>query len=136
MLHSMSTQAGENRRFVEGRLGEVSQSLAKAEGALLDFRERNLRIGNSPRLLLEEGRLTRSLREQEEIYLTLQRQYELAKLEEMRDVPTLSILDPAVRPISKYSPKRVVLSVFGFLIGGFTAFAALVMRTSRSPVHS
>ena len=135
MLHSMSTQAGENRRFVEGRLSEVGQTLAHAEAALLDFRERNVRIGNSPRLLLDEGRLTRTLREQEEIYLTLQRQYELAKLEELRDVPTLSILDPAVRPISKYSPKRIMLSAFGFLTGGFTAFAALVMRTSRSPVQ-
>ncbi len=136
MLHSMSTQAGENRRFIEGRVGEVSQTLAQAEAALLDFRERNLRIGNSPRLLLEEGRLTRALREQEEIYLTLQRQFELAKLEETRDVPTLSILDPAVKPISKYSPKRTMLGAFGFLVGGFTAFAALVMRASRSPVRS
>jgi len=41
-------------------------------------------------------------------------QYEQAKIEEVKDIPTLQVLDKAVRPEEKYKPKRtlIVLSTF------------------------
>jgi len=128
-VNSVTTQAGQNRRFIEGRLAETANSLAKAENGLREFREANLRIGNSPRLLLEEGRFARVLREQEEIYLTLQRQRELAKIEEYRDVPALNILDPAVPPVFRHSPKRGFMCLIGLMIGGLVSFSFLVARS-------
>ncbi len=116
-LRSMAYEASENRKFIEGRLGETEASLSRAEEELSTFRQRNLRIGNSPRLQLEEGRLMRALREQEEVYLTLKRQYELAKIEEHRDVPILNVLDPAVIPASRSSPRRIRMVVLGLTCG-------------------
>ncbi|OLD78470.1 MAG: hypothetical protein AUI33_03615 [Ignavibacteria bacterium 13_1_40CM_2_61_4] len=116
-VHSFTSQAGENRRFIEGRLEGVQGQLSGAEEQLRAFRESNLRIGNSPRLQLEVGRLTRRLREQEEVYLTLQRQYELAKIEEHRETPAINIIDPAEVPITRVSPRRVSMTLMGLIIG-------------------
>lgn len=128
-IESSTLQASEQRKFIEGRLVATQSDLTRAEEQLRVFRERNLRIGNSPRLLLEEGRLTRGLREQDEIYLTLRRQYELAKIEERRDVPVLRVLDAAAIPAFRISPRRKFMTSWG-LLAGATLGAALVLARS------
>ena len=130
-VHSFISHAGENREFVEGRLKETAVALARAEESLRGFRERNLRIGNSPRLLLEEGRLVRGQREQEEIYLTLMRQYELAKIEEHRDVPTINVLDVAAVPVFRLYPQRRIIAMLGFLVGASVGILLVSMRGRR-----
>jgi uncharacterized protein involved in exopolysaccharide biosynthesis len=50
------------------------------------------------------------------------REYELAKIQENRDVPLLATLDSAVPPIKRYWPRR---SLFG-LLGLFLAAGAVV----------
>jgi uncharacterized protein involved in exopolysaccharide biosynthesis len=129
-IYSFTSQAGENRQFVEGRLTEVRTELNQAEEILRDFRERNLRIGNAPRLLLEEGRLSRAVREHEEVYLTLRRQYELAKIEERRDVPVINVLDAAVVPSFRISPRRAIMAILGLVIGGTLGVANVLLRRS------
>ena len=131
-VHSFTSQAGENRRFIEGRLMEVQGDLTHAEEELRAFRERNLRIGNSPRLLLEEGRLARGLREQEEIYLALRRQYELTKVEEHRDVPVLNILDVAAIPTLRNAPRRGLVAALGTLMGLAMSLGIVLVRVGRS----
>jgi uncharacterized protein involved in exopolysaccharide biosynthesis len=117
----LAAQAGQKRRFIEGRLPEIQRDLSSAESALRAFREQNLRIGNSPRLALEEARLNRAVREQEEIYLTVSREHELAKIQENRDVPLLATLDLAVPPIKRYWPRRSLFALLGLGLaaGGF-----------------
>jgi uncharacterized protein involved in exopolysaccharide biosynthesis len=120
VLTVLATQAGQQRRFIESRLPEIRRDLSVAEGSLQAFREKNLRIGNSPRLALEEARLNRAVREQEEIYLTVSRQYELAKIQENRDVPVLATLDRAVPPIKRFWPRRSLFALLGLMLGAGT----------------
>ena len=129
-IYSFTSQAGENRKFVEGRVTEVRAELNQAEENLRGFRERNLRIGNAPGLLLEDGRLNRSVREQEEVYLTLKRQYELAKIEERRDVPVINVLDAAVVPSFRISPRRATMGLLGLVIGGTLGAISALLRKS------
>lgn len=116
LVHSMTTQAGAQRRFVEERLTEAQRRLARAEESLRGFRESNLR-GSNPRLALEAARLAREARTQEEIVLALTRQHELARVDEQRDVPVLNVLDSAVAPAFASAPRRGVLVVGGLLLG-------------------
>lgn len=127
-----TSQAGANRVFIEGRLDDTERSLREAEERLRGFREKNLRIGNSPQLLMEETRLVRMLRAEEEVFVTLKRQYEVAKIQEHKDLPFLSILDPAEPPVSRSSPKRGVMAAGGFLIGILFGSWLAMVRTKRA----
>lgn len=122
LMHSMTTQAGAQRRFVEERLTEAQRRLARAEESLRAFREANLR-GSNPRLALETARLMREARTQEEIVLALTRQHELARVDEQRDVPVLNVLDAAAVPAFASAPRRGVLVAGGLLLGLFAALA-------------
>lgn len=115
VVHSMNTQAGANRRFIEARVADARRDLARAEDALRAFRENNVR-GSSPRLLTEEARLARDVRTQEEIMLTLTRQYEITRVEEQKNVPVINVLDPAVPPAFRSAPRRGVLAALGLLL--------------------
>jgi len=133
-IQAFTTQAGANRIFIEGRLSETEGSLHAAEENLRNFRERNLRIGNSPNLLMEETRYVRLLRAEEEVFVTLRRQYEVAKIQEHKELPVLNVLDAAVPPLSRNSPKRGLMSVVGF-IGGLACGAWLAVFRTRRPVE-
>ena len=131
VVHSMNTQAGANRRFIEGRMADARRDLARAEDALRAFRENNLR-GDSPRLLTEEARLLRETRMQEEVMLTLTRQYEIARVEEQRNVPVINVLDPAVPPAFRSAPRRSVLAALGLLLGLACGAAWVLSRETPS----
>jgi uncharacterized protein involved in exopolysaccharide biosynthesis len=110
LRHERSAKARGNREFVEGRRTEVSAKLARAEEELRAFRETNRKINNSPELVLEQERLIRDLRVQEEVFLELSRQFEIASIEEQKATPVLEILDP---PTIRYAPKNPKLPIFG-----------------------
>ena len=59
----------------------------------------------------------REVEAKKEVYLTLQQQLELARIEEVKQSPILHILDHAVPPSRKSSPNRV-LFLLGFLFLG------------------
>lgn len=130
LVHSMTTQAGAQRRFVEERLDEARRRLARAEESLRAFRESNLR-GSNPRLALEQARLLREARTQEEVVLALTRQYELARVDERRDVPVLNVLDAATPPAFASGPRRGLL-VAGGLAAGLALVAAWVLARART----
>jgi uncharacterized protein involved in exopolysaccharide biosynthesis len=62
----------------------------------------------------------------ETIFEILARQFEIAKLDEAKEGALIQVVDPAIPPDKRSSPKRaliVILStVLGFFIGGFTVF--------------
>jgi capsule polysaccharide export protein KpsE/RkpR len=57
--------------------------------------------------------LYRRTRIEETIFETLTKQYELAKVEEARETPSVKVLDPADIPERKSSPPRLILMLFG-----------------------
>jgi len=127
LRHERTAEARENRLFVEGRRAEVSQKLERAEEALRAFREANRKINNSPELLLEQERLARELRVQEEVFLELSRQFEIASIEEQKATPVLEILDPPTIRYAAKNPKLPLFGGVGLLVGIFVGslFAVL-----------
>ena len=130
-IQAFTTQAGANRIFIEGRLAETERSLHEAEERLRDFREKNLRIGNSPQLLMEETRYVRLLRAEEEVFVTLRRQHEVAKIQEHKELPVLNVLDSALPPPFRNSPKRGVMAMAGFVVGLAGGSWVALLRTKR-----
>ena len=132
-VRTMAGNAAENRRFIEGRLAETRGDLARSEEALRAFRESNLRIGNSPHLQLDLARRVREVQAQEEIFLALSRQFEMARVEEHRDVPVLNVLDPGKAPASRSAPRRGMMTMTGFVLGVGLG-GAVVLGRSRPTV--
>jgi uncharacterized protein involved in exopolysaccharide biosynthesis len=119
LKHERNARSRENREFVEGRYQEAKAELSRAENALASFRESNRRIGNSPDLMVTEGRLYRAVRVQEEVFLELTGQYELARIEEQKATPVVEILDPPTLHRIPGSPKLPIFAGIGLLAGAF-----------------
>lgn len=118
-VDSRSSRGRATREFLDARIKEARQELADAERALATFRETNVRIGNSPQLQLEQVRLEREVDTRSELYRMLAREFEAARIEEKRDTPTFTIVDPARPPVRKYRPKILmnVLVAFFCVVG-------------------
>jgi len=113
-----TSKAKENREFIEKRLSEISDSLKIAEYNLKDFRERNLGgIENSPELQMIFQRLYREQKKWEELKLTVEKEYELAKIQEIRDAPIINILDNAYVPVEKSAPNRKIIVILAMIVG-------------------
>ncbi len=76
-----------------------------------------LPLDQAPDLGLQYVRLFREIALQQKILEFILPQYEQAKIQEARDTPTVQILDAAVLPIKRTSPKRSIM----VLAAGFVA---------------
>ena len=114
--NSIKSQAKEKRLFIEDRIRETKDVLEKTENALANFRGSNL-MTRSPQALLEEARLTRDITMNQEVYIQFQKQYELARIEELDDQPLIQVVRGAEVPVYRSRPKRKVIVILSFLGG-------------------
>ncbi len=136
VMHALMTQAGANRRFIETRLESSRTELARAEAALESFREVNRHVEDSPRLSLQQARFVRDLRAREEVTIALLREYEMARVDENRDVPVLNVLDASQPPAFRSSPRRAPMAAAGLLLGLVLGIAfAWPRRAFKVPVE-
>jgi tyrosine-protein kinase Etk/Wzc len=117
------TLSPENSRYKEQeyKIGQIKNQLAKMEQGDPDDSVSSMLtipVNDTPDLGLQLARLTRDLKIQETIFELLKQQYEQAKLQELKDTPTIQILDRAEAPHIKSRPKRVTLSI----LAGFSCF--------------
>jgi len=77
-----------------------------------------------PEASLELARLTRDVKVQEEVFVLLTQEYEKAKIQEVKDTPTVEILDEASLPTRKSFPKRTQIVVISFV---FSLFMGLLL---------
>jgi capsule polysaccharide export protein KpsE/RkpR len=79
-----------------------------------------------PRLAVPYADLYRQVRVQETVYELLTQQYEMARIEEAKDVPVVSVIDPPGIPEKKSFPHRLLLTLaLTFL--SFAIAAALIL---------
>jgi len=116
------SQARERRKFIETRVTDAERALREAEETERTFYERNRSWQQSPQLMFEEGRLRRQVEIRQEVYLTLTREYETARIQEVNDTPVITVIDAAVPPKEKSKPKRIVLASLAFFVGGMISF--------------
>jgi uncharacterized protein involved in exopolysaccharide biosynthesis len=80
-------------------------------------------IRNLPLIGVKYGDYYRNAKIQETVFELLTQQYELAKVQEAKETPSVKVLDPATIPEKKSFPPRVVI----MLLGTFLACAASVV---------
>lgn len=111
-----STSATEQRKWIESRLVQVNAELRSAEDALKVFREKNRRVSDSPELMLVQERLMREVQVKGAIDVELLKQAEIAKIDEIKQVSTINILDAARPPVRKEGPRKATNAVIAFFL--------------------
>jgi len=117
-LERRQSQSREERRFSGDRLATAERELRAAEQAHLAFLQRNRAYSESPLLTFEANRLSREVQLKQEIFLTLTKSYEQARISEVRDTPVLTVIDSAVPPVLRTRPRRVIGTIIAGLLAG------------------
>jgi len=126
-LEKRQSQAAAERKFVEGRAAAVRSRLDSAESRLQAFMQRNRDYRNSPPLLFEYDRLLRDVTMQQQVYTSVSQAFEQARIDEVRNTPVLTLVDPPRLPAQPdrrwILVKGLLALLMGALIGVFVALA-------------
>ncbi len=136
-LHARRLSSTEENPDVQ--LGEQQLSAMRTQLALMEKQSGdagkfqvsagNVPVGNVPEAGLQYVRRLRDVKYAETIFELLAKQYEAAKLDEAKTAAVIQVLDPAIAPDRKSSPRRslIVLGTMGF---GFLAAVAYVVAAA------
>lgn len=94
------------RKKLEQLQDQYSRMEMGNQDYLLAFRE-------VPELGKELATLFREVKIQNEVYMLLQQQYYKERIQENKDLPTVEVLDAAIPPLRKSSPKTVLSTIAG-----------------------
>ena len=129
------SRAKSKRMFLEGRLDSAKTALRMAEENLRFFYEQNRGLIIAPSLKAEEARLKREADVQSDLFLNLQGQLEVARIDEINDAALITVIDTAVVPRKAQWPRYGVASItglsLGLLIGLLLAGSAAVLQDWR-----
>jgi len=124
------------RGFVEGLLAESLGRLRAAEEQLGAFRELNRDYENSVQLRLQNDRLSRTVGMEQEIYTRLAAAYEQARIEAVRELSPITIVEPPETPVTPETGTAVRKTLLGLIAGLFVgiilAFVQERMRETRA----
>jgi uncharacterized protein involved in exopolysaccharide biosynthesis len=136
-------KAAAERQFVEKLLSDARVELAQAETQLSTFKQLNRQYANSPALALENSRLTRQVTRRQEIVTAMSQSLEQAKIEEVRDIPAITLIDepePAFLSATHETIRKGLLGMAaGLMVGIMLAFIlerAAETREARTPVYN
>jgi uncharacterized protein involved in exopolysaccharide biosynthesis len=107
-----------------------SPSSAAVQAADAEIAAFDRELARLPGLRSEGARLALDAEIQRRVFTLLTGQYEDARIQEMRDTPTLTVLDRARPPELKWRPKRAVIVLVSTLAGLLLAagWVALSLR--------
>lgn len=120
-LQQIYTESNSRVRQVQAQVTELQLQLNKlsgkgangADGTAMSSDQLYPSIRQLPLVGVRYLDLYRRSKIDESVFELLTKEYELAKLEEARNVPSVQILDPAVVPQKKSSPHRLWIMLFG-----------------------
>jgi uncharacterized protein involved in exopolysaccharide biosynthesis len=131
-LERRQSQSREQARFTKERLTQAEAELRQAEAAQLRFLQANREYRGAPLLEFESSRLQRAVELKQEVYVSLAKSYDEARISEVRDTPVITIIDSAVAPDRPSGPRPVLNGVIGFLLGGVLALLLIFLLEQRT----
>ena len=125
-------RAQEESRFITGRMTEAQAELLAAERALQDFLGQNRLFENSPELAFEHDRLKRQVMMRQEVYTSLLRSQEQARIDAVRDTPLFAVIDHPAGSAEPEGRGTILRAMLAFVMGLMLAvFVTLVVEFGR-----
>lgn len=123
------------REFLQTRHDSAQTALRSAEERQRVFYEQNRGFISAPSLKYEEQRIRREVDLASDLYINLDRQLEVARIDEINDATLITVIDSAVVPRKAQWPRYGVLlfsaTAIGLLIGFLVAASAAVIGDWR-----
>jgi uncharacterized protein involved in exopolysaccharide biosynthesis len=134
-----TSRARAKRLFLESRVELARNELQSIEARHRAFFDQNRLWRTSPELTFAERQIQRDEDQASDLYVTLQRQFEAALLDEVNDAALITVVDSAVPPRKAQWPRYGLLLastvtsglILGFLLAG--AGAILADWRARNP---
>jgi uncharacterized protein involved in exopolysaccharide biosynthesis len=130
-LERRQSQSREQARFTHERMVQAEAELRDAEAAQLRFLQANREFTGSPILEFQNSRLQRAVDLKQEVYVSLAKEYDQARIAEVRDTPVITTIDSAVAPDRRSSPRPLLNAVIALIAGGIFAFALIYLLEQR-----
>jgi uncharacterized protein involved in exopolysaccharide biosynthesis len=108
---------------LRGELRRMESAQGATTGSAID-----LPVGKIPAAAIDYLRARRELKIQETLLESMLRQYEIAKLDEAKEGPTLQLVDRALPPDHKSKPSRALVVIVSALLAFVLSSAFVVIR--------
>ena len=118
-LEQRTSRARAKRVYLETRMVDARRDLINAQARYRDFLVGNRQWRTSPTLSSDEETLRRNEDVAADLYLSLEKQVESAKLDEFNDAALITVVDSAVTPVKAYWPRYGLLVPGAVLLGLF-----------------
>jgi uncharacterized protein involved in exopolysaccharide biosynthesis len=128
-LNTRQSQAGAERLFAGERVAQLSGELRQAEDSLQGFLVENRVFSNSPTLQFEHDRLQRAVAMRQELVTSLAQTFEQARIEEVRNTPVITLIEPPRVPALRAPKRRVVIMIIGVICGAVGGAVAVFVRS-------
>jgi uncharacterized protein involved in exopolysaccharide biosynthesis len=131
-------------RELDARIGELRRQLDKLNGAPSPFAANTSvntdasypSIRELPLLGITFADLYRRTKIEEAVYETLTQQFEMAKVQEAKETPSVKVLDPAIVPERKSFPPRLLIMFLGTFLTFVCALIWIFSRSQWDEIHS
>ena len=139
-LRAYATGQNPEVKKVQNELAALYAQLEKLEAGQGSGQDPLNPAGGMPQARLEYMRLLREAKFNEYLYGLLQKQFEMAKLGEVKDAAVIQVIDEAVPPQVRFKPKRTLMvllaAVLGFFLSIFAAFFLEFLENARRDPES
>jgi capsule polysaccharide export protein KpsE/RkpR len=131
-------------RSLEARVGALKHQVENMSGNKADLNSNDSEItGDFPSIRklplvgVRWANLYRESKIQETVYEMLTQEYEIAKIQEAKEIPSVNLLDPPLMPERKSFPPRVVITLLGatlaFVLGTLFLIGSAAWTRNSSP---
>jgi len=140
-LQQIYTNNNVRVRAAQARVDELQRKLtdigsAGTQGGSQSANALYPSIRKLPLLGVTYADLYRQTKIQETVYELLTQQYELAKVQEAKEIPTVKVLDAAIVPTKKSFPPRKLILLLGTTLGLALAMTWIVGKTRWDAVEA
>ncbi|MFZ6755156.1 GumC family protein [Undibacterium sp. Dicai25W] len=115
--------------------GSASNAASKSESAM-QASETVANAGKPAEAGASNIQLLRDVKYYQMLYEMLAKQYEVARLDEAKDIPIIQVLDKAIEPEHKFKPQRALITIaaafFGLVLALVAAFVSEALNQPKS----
>lgn len=138
VARSYATRQNPDVQRLEEEVRGLREQLGRLESGRRRGAEALVSTGRMPQVGTDYLRRMRELKFNEALYEILLRQFEVAKLDEARDAPTIQIVETAVPPETRFAPRRAQMVVTAFVLSFFISvlgafFLEFMERSKQNP---